>query len=340
MATDEAINKLKEAEEVYLSIDREKLLRTNLGEESLAVQLEPVFEELDSKYSFAYKYAKHVHDNPLNEIIRTFTDINNQFTQQAERNSQEYIAQKGGFLSSCNTYLQNLKLHWPAFVAAAVEDRGLLQDEGILKQYEQTVASLHKESEETIEKIRTEAEATIENAKKLAEDIENKARKTAAKISVQAAQDQFSEASNPLGWMVIFWGVASVVSLILFFWLISQYIALEVPEEWTWQVIYFAAIRLTALGAIGTIAAFTMKGFKSALHMYLHNKHRLRLTNCIEAFVESAVTPEQRDLILAQLVEAVASFGNSGFLDKEGNLDQGPRMTIDNITRTFTDTSK
>jgi len=55
----------------------------------------------------------------------------------------------------------------------------------------------------------------------------------------------------------------------------------------------------------------------------------------MSAFVESAVTPEQRDLILAQLVDAVATFGTSGLLQKEDDSIHSPKMTIDTITRTF-----
>ena len=60
-----------------------------------------------------------------------------------------------------------------------------------------------------------------------------------------------------------------------------------------------------------------MKILKAQLHMFQHNLHRRRITNSIEAFVESAITPEQRDLILAHLVDAVATFGNSGLLDSD-----------------------
>ena len=54
------------------------------------------------------------------------------------------------------------------------------------------------------------------------------------------------------------------------------------------------------------------------------------------AFVESAATPEQRDLILSQLVESVVQFGNSGLLQKEDDHLYRPKMTIDSITRTLT----
>jgi len=53
----------------------------------------------------------------------------------------------------------------------------------------------------------------------------------------------------------------------------------------------------------------------------------------MESFVESASTPEQRDLILAHLVDAVATFGTSGLIRKEEDTIHPSKMIIDSITR-------
>jgi len=53
------------------------------------------------------------------------------------------------------------------------------------------------------------------------------------------------------------------------------------------------------------------------------------------AFVESAITLEQRDLILTHLVDAVATFGDSGLLHKEDDSIHASKMTIYTISRTF-----
>jgi len=66
-----------------------------------------------------------------------------------------------------------------------------------------------------------------------------------------------------------------------------------------------------------------------------HNRHRQRVANSMEAFVQAAITPEQRDLILAQLVTSVVDFGTSGLLSKEDDAIYAPKMTIDSITRTI-----
>ncbi len=76
-----------------------------------------------------------------------------------------------------------------------------------------------------------------------------------------------------------------------------------------------------------------MKILRAQLHMCEKNRHRQRVANSMEAFVASAVTPEQRDLILSQLVESVVQFGNSGLVQREDDHAYRPRMTIDSINR-------
>ena len=79
-----------------------------------------------------------------------------------------------------------------------------------------------------------------------------------------------------------------------------------------------------------------MRVLKAQLHQFLLNMHRQRVTNSIAAFVESAVTPEQRDLILGHLVESVVNFGHSGLLDAESPGESlTPKLTVDNITRSL-----
>ena len=107
----------------------------------------------------------------------------------------------------------------------------------------------------------------------------------------------------------------------------------EPPKEWTWQMVYFSVIRIGILTLISTLIGFSIKMLKSHLHMREHNLHRKRLSNSIPAFVESASSKEQRDRILTQLVDSVASFGNSGMIK---NTDEGNnKLTIDNITSIF-----
>lgn len=100
-------------------------------------------------------------------------------------------------------------------------------------------------------------------------------------------------------------------------------------------IVYFGAIRITILTGVGAMATFCLRMLRAHMHMSQLNLHRQRIANSMAAFVESAITPEQRDLILAQLVTSVDDFGSSGLLSKEDDSVYSPKMTIEAITRTL-----
>lgn len=56
--------------------------------------------------------------------------------------------------------------------------------------------------------------------------------------------------------------------------------------------------------------------------------------------VESAFTADQRDMILTRMVDAVASFGTSGLVAGDDDSASAPKMTVDNIMRTFVTPTK
>lgn len=332
-AFDKEINELR-------AVNEEKLLRTSLGEESMKEALAPFLDELNSKIDFAKAYAPKIHDKYITQFTNSIKAIKDQLIAQANRNSQEYIANKQTVVDNCKAQLEQMRANWAHFVTVAVEERGFLHDEGIKQAYERTVSNMKNEADVVLNNIKKESNAVIGEAKKLAGAIETRARKTAAKISVEDAQKQFADAQKPLLIQVIIWGVLSVLAIFAFFVLLYIFLHVELPEKYSWQIIYFTAIRITGLAAVGSVAAYCMKILKAQLHMFQHNMHRRRVTNSIEAFVESAITPEQRDLILAHLVDAVATFGNSGLLESDQENIYAPKMTIDNVTRSISSGAK
>jgi len=129
------------------------------------------------------------------------------------------------------------------------------------------------------------------------------------------------------------WGGISIGLIIIFVGVIIYMLKIKLPNEWTWQVIYYSVIRAAIIGFVGTLMAFSLKILKSHLHMREHNLHRERIANSMAAFSESAMNKDQRDIILSKLVESVANFGNSGMINKDE--DGNSKVTIDNITRTL-----
>ena len=335
MATQSHLANLKKVADGFRAVDQEKLLRSSVGEESLQSVFGPRLSLLNNKLEFALEFAPSVNDNIVSQVASVFDQFRQQMDAQAKRNNTEYVAQRTQFLATIDGYFEQLLQHWPPFITAAVEMRGFLQDEGIRKEYQRTIDAMKEESATALKLVKDEAGKTIEEARKLAQQIEDRARRTAAHISVEAAQEQFREAQKDHNKQVKIWSWLSGISILAFLGVAVYLMQVQFPEEWKWHIIYYTAIRVTILTAVGAIATFCLRILRAHMHMSQHNLHRQRVANSMSAFVESAVTPEQRDLILAQLVDAVATFGTSGLLQKEDDSIHSPKMTIDTITRTF-----
>lgn len=335
MASDGQIKQLQDLSDAIANIDEDKLLRSSLGEASLGEDFYPTLVKIRKKIMFAVQHAHELHDQQIQEVINQLEPIRAAMEQQTSRSSVDYVANRAQFLSIIETQLEALKLSWSPVVAAAVEARGFLEDEGVLQEHERTIESIKNESESALQRVKEESDKTIEEARVLAKQIEDRARLTAARISVEEAQRQFKEAQPDLDRRVKIWASLGSVCVFGFFAMAFYFSAADLPDQWRWEVIYYGAIRVSILTAIGTVAAFCLKILRAHLHMSEKNRHRQRVANSMGAFVESAVTPEQRDLILSQLVESVVQFGNSGLVQREDDNVYRPKMTIDSISRTL-----
>ncbi|MBU1936929.1 hypothetical protein KKG05_05975 [bacterium] len=334
MATQGTLQNFKQVAEKIRTIDKEKLFRPNLGTASLKNELSPILESINKKLSRAEEYGEFVHDSHFQPVVQVFQRIFDSLQAQVNMEEGAYVQKKSAFIQSIRNLLEDLKLHWSHFVTAAVEERGFLEDEGIRKEYQSTLSSMKTEADKTLQQVKEEAEKTIEGAKKLADQIEERARLTAAGISVKDAQEQFNIAQDNARKKAKTWAIFSIIAVIGFIVTVIVLIH-DKPESDGWKVVYFTAIRITLLTAVGAIATFCLRIFRATLHMLEHNLHRQRLSNSMAAFVESAATPEQRDVILSHLVDAISSFGNSGLIRKDDDSLQPSKLTIDSIVRSL-----
>ena len=335
MASKESIDRLQRFLTTIVHIDKDKLFRTSLGPLSLEKDFGPTLEQIGKKVDLVRQYGREVHDDQIQNILSILEIIRNAIKQQADCSDEYYAAHRQQFLDNVKAKLEDLKRFWAPVVAAAVEARGFLDDEGVRREHERTIESIKKESETALQQVKEESNKTIEEARTLAKQIEDRARLTAARISVEEAQKQFREAQAVLDKQVKVWAVLGGVCVAGFFAVALYFVTIDLPDEWQWQVVYHSAIKVSILTAIATTAAFCLKILRAHLHMSEKNRHRQRVANSMGAFVESAVTPEQRDLILSQLVESIVQFGHSGLVQREDDYAYRPKMTIDSITRTL-----
>lgn len=334
MASDDYIKPLQSLLGAIVNIDKEKLLRASLGEEALGQDFAPKLAEIQKRADFVLQYTENLHDNQIRNILSILENIVTEIKRQADYSNADYVVYRQQFLDKVKANLEDLKQFWAPVVTAAVEARGFLDDEGVRREYEHTIESIKKESKTALQQVKEESNKTIEEARTLAKQIEDRARLTAAKISVEEAQKQFREAQAALDRRVKVWAVLGSVGVSGFL-CVAIWFATMNPSGQGWQLIYYGAIKISVLTVIATTTAFCLKILRAHLHMSEKNRHRQRVANSMEAFVQSAATPEQRDLILSQLVESIVQFGHSGLVQREDDSVYRPKMTIDSITRTF-----
>ncbi len=331
MPSDAVVAEFKDNVKAIRGLDKEGILRPNLGEASLESKFGKKLEEIIKKLEFLATYSDKVHDNVLNQANKSVLGILNSTNEQINRDAGEYINQSDQFISQVNEHLNALLMQECHFISAAIQEKGFLQDEGIKQAYENAVENLKKETDAIVEDVKKTTTSTIEEAKVLASEIEGKARRTAKGVSIEVAQKQFTDAEKYHNTQIVRWSVYSIIAFFLFLGAAFVMVDWEFDKSLKWGVIYYSAVRLAILTSFGAIAAFCIRGLKSHLHMKEHNLHRKRIANSMEAFVESAINDNQRDYILAHLVNAIATFGQSGLLGKEENT--GSKMTIESIMK-------
>lgn len=341
MITQDQIQTLGSIKHQLETMDKEKIYRTYLGEASLEQLLKPRIENMINNIEFALDNSKSVHEQTFQFLIDIFTTVLGEISNISSIDASTYVGEGKNYIANIDSQFEELKLHWVHFIAAAIEQKGLLDDEDIKIQHQRAIKDLGQEADKHLERVKEESAKILTETSEAAQQIENKARLTAAGISVEVAQDQFGEAQKEFKNQAILWAILSTILIAAFIGVAFYFVNNSQPnEKLGFGVIYFTTLRITILAAIGGVAAFCLRIFRANMHMRAHNLHRQRLANSMAAFVESASTNEQRDLILAHLVDAIASFGSSGLLTKSDDSMNPSKMTIDTITRTLTGSSQ
>lgn len=322
------MNKIREIRE----LDREKIIRPEYGKTSLK-NWEPQFEEILTKLSTIEKHHSKVDAQTNTQISQAIDAIHQLLSQLIGKAETPYVSDKAGIVKQIENHYNTIKKHWPHYAIAALEAQGIFGSLDLNNQIGELTKRLQNSANEAIEKISKESGVIIDQASNKAREIEESARKSARGVSVQAAQDQFALAARANTNNIIVWVIITGLFIGIMAYCLSVFIATDLPDDWTWKVIYKSAIRATVIGFLLTLIAFGLKILRSHMHMREHNLHRKRLANSMAAFVESAISDEQRDVILSRLVDAVATFGTSGMIDADD--EAGSKMTIDNVTRTI-----
>ncbi|MCP4760434.1 MAG: hypothetical protein GY870_01550 [archaeon] len=313
-------------------LDEKQFFRKNLGDAAFT-DFNPIWKEIKSKIDFIEKFYDKVAAKINDQANSQLTTIKQNLDALIGYDKSQFVTQQPNVKNQVINQLNAIRTYWPQYAIAALEDSGLLTNTDVKQQFESLTTELKESTESALLKIEEQSKLIIEEAKKKAEEIESSVRKTAQNVSVKVAQEQFNEGATHNVFQIKIWGGIAIVLIVVFILYIWYLLAGfdKLPEEWKWSIGYLSIIRIGVLGLISTIIGFSLKMLKANLHMHQHNLHRKRLANSMAAFAESAMTNEQRDLILSQLVESVSNFGASGMISKES--EKGG-ISIDSITKT------
>ena len=227
-----------------------------------------------------------------------------------------------------------------------------VKDEAGLKVYladkhsgaDAAVKNIEGDIAEMKRRAESEISAAIDDAKKEAGAILNLARRTAEGVSLKDVQRQFKEAGGECLRRLRVWTVLSCISMAVLIGLIIVFMTGWAPA---WQspanshlggaslapAIYQSVVRVTLLTVIGAVTTFCLKVMRAQMHLREQNLHRERVANSVAAFLAAASSPEQRDLILGRMVDAVTVFGNSGLLSDNDESLSPAKLILESLPR-------
>ncbi len=337
MASEDLVERLTSIRDAIRELERDKLYRPNLGEEAFTETLGPKLELLLSRADFAVEYALNVPNEQVDGIITQLDSVRDQLSKVAELPAQQFIGAKVGVLTNLDNRIESIKTYWPPFVTAAIEARGVLSDEGIREASLQAIQTVKHETAAALENLKEHMREMLEVARADASEIEGRARRTARNVSNEDVQAQFRAGVAHHDTQISLWTKLSGASMAVF---VSFFALVWFDDPGSpGTVLYHTAIRFAMLIALGTVMAFCIRTLKAHMHMKELNLHRARVANCIPSLVDSALNSDQRDSILATLVDSLVAFGNSGLLSSHDSSSPN-KLAIESVLKTFTPQDK
>lgn len=303
------INEFKGLTQQIGGFDRTKLFRPNLGPLSWQ-EFEPEFDALLNQLELFSDNYESVSSQAQGNTFQAVKAIHHELKRVLDSEDANFHNAVKNFKSQYYNAKNTLIDVRPAFVAAQIDQQGLLHLSGFEDKISELSKKIDDKTKETLE--------IIEKQKDAAEKVVQTARDTAAGVSFDQVQKEFERAHKHSLKNVLIWSVLSVLALSALVILLIKFYSEDVPTETTWAW-HYTAIRLAILVLSAGLLTFFLRLFRAHLHMYQHNVHRRRLANSMLTFVNAVQNPNQRDIVLGSLIDAVSSFGTSGLLTKESD---------------------
>ena len=334
MATEIALQRLDRALDDLEKVKIDEVKRDRLGPASLAAEVGDLEEDIELITHLAKSYGKLVHDEIIRLMIATVESITGTLESQASRSDAQYTQHRELFIESLRRHIEESR-RWQPIVASCVAlDKGLLDAESLNAEVKRSVAGFKGERERFLEGLRVALDNSIKEFNKHVEEMIAQVRRTAQGVSVEEAQKQFREAAPHDKKRVWLWAWLSVLAsaVLLVVGIVSIQGGSQVLTEPSWESLPGAVLRLFLLSVLAGMATFTFRMLRAHLHIAEKNRHRVRVANSIDSFLQSTSDPSQRDLIFAKLVDSIVSYGDSGLVQHEID-DRSSPMSGDLVGR-------
>lgn len=112
---------------------------------------------------------------------------------------------------------------------------------------------------------------------------------------------------------------------------IYLFLKIEPPCIWTWQLIYFTAIRVTLLTAVFFVGVYCFKMLSATFQMFQHSKHKLTVLNSLPSLIvasqhqmkEGDSVSVEPTGIYNKILDIIISFSNTGIIGNEHEAKSG-----------------
>ncbi len=158
-------------------------------------------------------------------------------------------------------------------------------------------------------------------------------KKEVAGVLVSEAAKQFFDAQKWLNWQVVIWAGLSSVGVAAFLWTASLFVATQkLPAEWTWQIAFYAGMRVVLLGGIAATASFCLRMLKAQIALAQVNAHRTRVARSMPGLLHLA--PESdRVAVLQAIIQSVIGVRESVISDASPESLLGAVEVVEKVAR-------
>jgi hypothetical protein len=323
MAEQAQINGVLGAFDILAGANLDHGLRKELGNQSIYDTFAPRITQLASTKQLVAVGAKYASGQQCSDLQNQLGRVLNSINRYATMTPADFMQQRQALVNELDTALSDTFSLLSQFVIWYIYENWQTGFSSSEQSLQAKFEELKKSNADAIGAIKQQADETIARA----QQIEATARQTAKEVSLDISKGNFSGLRRRFFWGSATSGIAGLsvfMALLWYLWSLQQN---PHPFSNIEDTISNAIIRIAFIAVIGALGAVLLKVFRGNLNMYYHTLHREHLATIAQTFVQAGETPEQRGIVFAKIVDAVASFGNSGLI---GGKDDGPTLNVVN----------